>query len=71
MPSRPPDPTNPENETWDAIIVGTGMGGGTLGHALAQSGRKVLFLEKGRYLFGEHDRDTGSCREAARMKTSD
>jgi len=33
---------------WDFIIVGTGMGGATLGHALAQAGQSVLFLEKGR-----------------------
>jgi choline dehydrogenase-like flavoprotein len=33
---------------WDVIVVGTGMGGGMLGYSLAQSGRKVLFVEKGR-----------------------
>lgn len=33
---------------WDAIVVGTGMGGATLGHALARAGWKVLFCEKGR-----------------------
>ena len=33
---------------WDVIVVGTGMGGGTLGYRLARSGRKVLFVEKGR-----------------------
>ena len=33
---------------WDVIVIGTGMGGGTLGHQLARSGRRVLFLEKGR-----------------------
>lgn len=33
---------------WDAIILGTGMGGATLGLALAQSGLRVLFCEKGR-----------------------
>jgi choline dehydrogenase-like flavoprotein len=33
---------------WDVIVVGTGMGGGLLGHALARSGRRVLFVEKGR-----------------------
>lgn len=33
---------------WDVIIVGTGMGGGTLGRALAEKGWSVLFLEKGR-----------------------
>lgn len=32
---------------WDYVIVGTGMGGATLGHALARAGRQVLFIEKG------------------------
>lgn len=32
---------------WDLAIVGTGMGGATLGYALAQAGRRVLFIEKG------------------------
>ncbi|MBV7395165.1 GMC oxidoreductase [Mameliella sediminis] len=32
---------------WDAIVIGAGMGGGTLGRALAEAGQKVLFLEKG------------------------
>ena len=34
--------------TWDVIVVGSGMGGGMLGRRLAESGRRVLFLEKGR-----------------------
>ena len=33
---------------WDCVIVGTGVGGASLGHALARAGQKVLFLEKGR-----------------------
>lgn len=33
---------------WDAIVIGTGVGGGIAGHALAEAGMKVLFLEKGR-----------------------
>ena len=38
---------NPEAITWDAVIVGTGMGGATLGYALAKSGWRVLFVERG------------------------
>ncbi len=37
-----------ERVVWDVIVVGTGMGGGTLGYSLACSGRRVLFVEKGR-----------------------
>jgi choline dehydrogenase-like flavoprotein len=37
-----------ERIEWDVIVVGTGMGGGMLGYSLARSGRKVLYVEKGR-----------------------
>lgn len=32
---------------WDAIVIGTGMGGGLAGRRLAERGLSVLFLEKG------------------------
>ncbi len=35
---------------YDLIVVGTGAGGGTLLHALAPSGKKILVLERGDYL---------------------
>lgn len=35
-------------ERWDAVVVGTGMGGSTLGYALARAGWRVLFCEQGR-----------------------
>ena len=35
------------SQVWDLIIVGTGMGGATVGYALAQKKLSVLFLEKG------------------------
>lgn len=35
------------SQLWDVIVVGTGMGGATIGYALAQKGLSVLFLEKG------------------------
>jgi len=35
------------NRLWDVAVVGTGMGGATLGQALAKQGVGVLFLEKG------------------------
>lgn len=38
---------DPKKE-WDAIIVGTGMGGATLGYQLAKTGKSVLFIERGK-----------------------
>ena len=32
---------------WDAIVIGTGMGGGSVGRRLAEQGLSVLFVEKG------------------------
>ena len=42
------DACTPETHNWDAIVIGTGIGGSTLGWALARAGLRVLFLEKGR-----------------------
>ncbi|HMM47191.1 MAG TPA: GMC family oxidoreductase [Thiobacillaceae bacterium] len=33
---------------WDVIVIGAGMGGATIGHALAQAGKRVVFCERGR-----------------------
>jgi choline dehydrogenase-like flavoprotein len=46
----PSDMLNPEAIAWDAVIVGTGMGGATLGYSLAKAGWRVLFVERGRDL---------------------
>lgn len=35
---------------YDAIIIGTGAGGGTLAHELAMAGKKILILERGEFL---------------------
>ena len=32
---------------WDVIVIGTGVGGGTFGYAMAKKGRRVLFCERG------------------------
>lgn len=37
-------------EHYDAIIIGTGAGGGTLAYKLAPSGKKILILERGPFL---------------------
>ncbi len=39
-----------QKRDWDVVVVGTGMGGATLGLALARAGKAVLFVEKGRDL---------------------
>ena len=35
---------------YDILIIGTGMGGGTLAYALRNSGMRILLLERGDYL---------------------
>ena len=40
---------------YDIIIIGTGAGGGTLAKALAPSGKRILLLERGRWLQREKD----------------
>lgn len=37
-------------EHWDVIIIGTGAGGGTLAQRLAQTGKRILLLERGEFL---------------------
>jgi len=41
------EPIVADSGRWDVIVIGTGMGGGTVGLSLARQGLKVLFLEKG------------------------
>jgi choline dehydrogenase-like flavoprotein len=41
------NPTDAASRHWDVIIVGTGVGGATVGRSLALGGLSVLFLEKG------------------------
>jgi len=35
---------------YDVIVIGTGAGGGTLAHALAPTGKKILLLERGDFM---------------------
>ena len=37
-------------EHYDVIMIGSGAGGGTVAHALAPTGKRVLLLERGDYL---------------------
>ena len=50
---------DPEHTDWDVIVVGTGIGGSTAGHALARKGKRVLFLERGQFLHARQDKGTG------------
>lgn len=34
-------------QVWDAIVIGTGISGSSLGYSLAKAGKKVLFCEQG------------------------
>jgi choline dehydrogenase-like flavoprotein len=38
------------NRHFDVAIIGTGAGGGTLAYALAKTGKRILLLERGRWL---------------------
>src|SRR5574341_1081039 len=40
---------------YDVIIIGTGAGGGTLAHALAPTGKRILLLERGDFVPREKD----------------
>jgi len=42
-----PSRTDFTDELWDVAVIGTGMGGATVGHELAKAGHRVIFLEKG------------------------
>lgn len=37
-------------DRYDVIVIGSGAGGGTLVHALAPSGKRILLLERGNFL---------------------
>ena len=39
--------TAPQDKIWDVIVIGTGLGGGTIGRRLAERGLSVLFVERG------------------------
>src|SRR5258706_13125737 len=65
MSSPPYAPESLEPGAWDVLVVGTGMGGATAGYALAQRGWRVLFLERGHFLFGDFDRGTGRIADDA------
>jgi choline dehydrogenase-like flavoprotein len=46
---------NLADEIWDVAVIGTGMGGATVGYELAKAGHRVIFLEKGHADFENAD----------------
>lgn len=57
------DTEHVRRQDWDALVIGTGVGGATLGYALARAGWRVLFLEKGRAAFRHGDTLRGDYPE--------
>lgn len=43
------------DQLWDVAVIGAGMGGATVGYALAKAGHRVIFLEKGHADFAQAD----------------
>ena len=63
-PARPPMRRYPENEPVDAVVIGTGAGGGPLLMRLARAGLKVVALEAGRFWDPAHDFATDEVAQA-------
>lgn len=56
---------------YDVIVIGSGAGGGTLTHALASTGKRILLLERGGYLPREAENwDPASVWLAGRYNNS-
>ena len=51
------------DQTYDAIVVGSGISGGWAAKELAEKGLKVLMLERGRNI--EHEKDYVSANKEA------
>jgi len=50
-----------DDQHYDVVVIGTGAGGGTLGHRLATSNKRILWLERGPFLPRELDNwDSGA-----------
>ena len=57
---------------YDAIIIGSGAGGGTLAHKLAPSGKKILIFERGPFLPREKENwDTVAVVQHERYHTTE
>src|ERR1044072_3420196 len=57
---------------YDVIIIGTGAGGGTLSYALADTGQRILLLERGDYVKREKENwDSRAVNVEARYNTKE
>jgi choline dehydrogenase-like flavoprotein len=57
---------------YDVIIIGTGAGGGTLAYALADTGKRILLLERGDYVRREKENwDSRAVNAEARYNTKE
>jgi choline dehydrogenase-like flavoprotein len=62
----------PQNRHYDVIIIGSGAGGGTLAHALAGTGKRVLVLERGGHVRREKENwSSEAVNLAARYNTKE
>jgi choline dehydrogenase-like flavoprotein len=61
------NPTVAASRHWDVIIVGTGVGGATVGRSLALEGHSVLFLEKGSPIGPSEESDAAAITPESRM----
>lgn len=63
---------SPEFDTYDLIIIGSGAGGGTLAHALADTGARILLLERGDFVPSEPENwDPEQVWKFLRYRTND
>jgi choline dehydrogenase-like flavoprotein len=58
------NPTVAASRHWDVIIIGTGVGGATVGRSLALGGFSVLFLEKGGRIGRSEESNAGATPES-------
>jgi choline dehydrogenase-like flavoprotein len=60
------------DEHYDVIIIGSGPGGGTMAWRLAQTGKRILLLERGDHLPRKRENwDTQAVFMDARYQTKD
>ena len=54
----------------DVIVIGSGAGGGTLTHALAPTGARILLLERGGFLPREPENWSPAAVWAEQLRTA-